>query len=374
MSKTDRIVVYLFLVFLVFSPLVFRAASLFTNVSSSGAMKAIVTVNESRGNSYALASLRGRGDRAAMFSYALALKRSGLYEEAIAAYGRILKTHPDAQVYVNLGNAYAGMNNMEKALQSYQAAVNLHPLASAYYNLSGVSRELLDYDKGNEYYRKALEIDRLAVSGYYSVYGRNPNRLVADETISFPALWEVAKENGGTTSAFGLVAFSPWTLTLAALFLIFAFSFLSSRSRNKAYRCKRCNSIFCPRCEKHIMWGQMCPQCYRSLIKLDEMEVRERVARLMSIYEQQKRRRNILKVLSFILPGSSHVFGGKVLFGFLFMWPFLFLLILPAVNAFAASGAVISHWVLNGASLFLAGILYIMANMFTRQRITKGWL
>ena len=60
------------------------------------------------------------------------------------------------------------------------------------------------------------------------------------------------------------------------------------------------------------MWGQMCPQCFRSLIKLEEIEVKERVAQLLSIYEHQKRRRDIMKLLSFIIPGSSQVYAGKV--------------------------------------------------------------
>ena len=374
MSRMDKAVVYLFLVFLLLSPLLFRTASLFLNVSSSGTMKAIVTVNESRGNAYALSSLKDSDNPAALFSYALALKRTGLYEDALAAYNRLVTIRPDAQVYVNLGNTYVGKNNVEEAIKKYLAAVSIRPLASAYYNLSRVSRELFEFEKGDEYYKKAIEIDRYAVSGYQAIYDRNPNRLVVDETLTFPSLWKIAKENRGEPSAFGLVSLPVWVNSLAALLLIFAFYYLNSRSRDKAYRCKRCNSIFCPRCEKHIMWGQMCPQCYRSLIKLDETEVKERVSRLLSIYEHQNSRRRIMKVLAFVLPGSSQIFAGKILYGFLFLWPFLFCLTFPVATMALTSGSMISHWALSSAALFLAFVLYIFSNMFTRQRITKGWL
>jgi tetratricopeptide (TPR) repeat protein len=275
---------------------------------------------------------------------------------------------------VNLGNAYVGKNNMEEAGKSYLTAVSIRPLASAYYNLSEISRERFAFEKGDEYYKKAVEIDRYAVSSYQMIYGRNPNRFVVDETISFPALWDLAKKHSGKTSTFGFVSLPGWGASLAAFCLIFAFYFLNSHSKNKAYRCKRCNTIFCPRCEKHIMWGQMCPKCFGSLIKLEEIEVKERVARLLSIYAHQNRRRAMMKALSFIMPGSSQIFGGKILFGLLFMWPFLFFLIFPAANTLLTSGTMISHWVLNSASLLFAFILYVFSNIFTRQRITKGWL
>lgn len=374
MSRMDKVVVYLFLFVLLCSPVLFRVATFFMNISSSGEMKAIVAVNESRDNTYALTSLKNADAPAAVFSHALALKRSGMYNAALAAYNRLVQRRPDAQTYVNIGNAYVGLNDMQQALTSFEKAVSERPLASAYYNLSAVSRELLDYEKGNEYYKKAIEIDRDAVSRYQATAARTPNRIVADATLSPAALWRLATDTGGTTSTFNLVALPVWANTIAAFGLMIALFYLGARAKNKAYRCRRCNAIFCPRCEKHIMWGQMCSPCFRSLIKLDESEVKERVSRLMSIYEKQKQRRDIIKLLSFLLPGAAQIFGGRILYGFLFMWPFLFLLLLPFTNALLSSGPLISHWVVNSFSLLFAAIVYALSNIITRQRIAKGWL
>ncbi len=376
MSRTDRFVVYLFLAALLCSPFLFKTASRFLQIASSGEMKAVVAVNESRDNGYALTSLKSSKDPAALFSYALALKREGLYHEALEGYRRLVGMRSDirAAAYVNMGNAYVGLADMERALESYQLAVQARSLASAYYNLSAVSRELLDYDKGNIYFRKALEIDREAVSRYYAVAARTPNRIVADETISFPDLWNLAEKTGGSASTFNLVVLSAWANTVAAGVLIIALYYLSTASKVRAYRCRRCNSIFCPRCEKHLMWGQMCSRCFHSLVKLDEIEVRERVSRLISIYEHQKRRRGLMRMLSFLLPGASQIFGGRVLYGFLFMWPFLFLLLLPITNSYLSSGPLVSHGLLNSFSLLFAAFIYVLSNIITRQRITKGWL
>jgi hypothetical protein len=374
MSRMDRVVVYLFLIALLCSPFIFRAASLFPHVASSGKMKAIVAANESRDNAYALTALRDVDTPAALFSYALALKRAGLYHEALTVYQRLVKLHPDARTYVNIGNAHVGLNSLPEALQNYLIAVNIRPLASTYYNLSAVSRELLDYEKGNEYYRKAIEVDRDAVWRYQKAAARTPNRIVADETLSFRELWSLAKKNRGRTSTFDLTVLPLWTTALIALFLGIAFYYLSTRSKSRAYRCRKCSAVFCPGCEKHTMWGQMCSRCFRSLIKLDETEVKERVARLLSIYEHQKRRRVILKVLSFVIPGASQIFAGQVLYGFLFMWPFLFLLLLPVTNALMSPGPGVTHWAVDSLSLLFAGIVYVLSNIITRQRIAKGWL
>lgn len=374
MSKKDKLVVYLFLFFLLASPLLFRAASQFLLAASSGTMKAIVEVNESKGNTYALSALTSSDIPAAMFSYGLALKRTGRYNDALAAYNSLMKIKPEAAAYVNLGNVYFGKNNMDEAAKSYLAAIALQPMASAYYNLSQISREGLDFEKGNEYFSKALGIDRDAVTGYRAVSGRNPNRLIADETISSAALWKLAGITLGKTGTFRLSSLPVWTISLGALLLIFGFYILGRHAGDKAYRCRRCNEIFCPQCEKHIMWGQMCPQCYRSLIKLEEIEVKERVTQLLYIHEHQKRHRHIMKLLSFIIPGASQVYAGRILYGFFFMWPFLFCLLLPLATSYMSPDVLGTHWVINLVSLVVAALVLIFSNIFTRHRISKGWL
>ncbi|HYQ48561.1 MAG TPA: tetratricopeptide repeat protein, partial [Thermodesulfovibrionales bacterium] len=230
MSRMDKAVIYLFLLVLLVSPFLFRTASYFLHVSSSGKIKAIVAVNEARDNSRALTELNDDADDpAALFSHALALKRAGLYHEALSAYNRLLQKRPDARTYVDAGNVYVGMNDMEEALRNYQTAVTLQPRAAAYYNLSVVSRELLDYEKGNEYYRKALDADRDAVSLYQSLAARTPNRIVADDPFSPAELWRLAQDNSGTTSSFNLVALPVWVNAAAALALTAALFFLTSR-------------------------------------------------------------------------------------------------------------------------------------------------
>jgi len=383
MRKIDRTVVYLFLVFLLFSPLILKTSSLFINAPSSGKIKSIVQVNESKGNNYAMSALKNNDDYTALFSYALALKRAGYYDEAIAGYKRLVETRPDPKVYINLGNCYVGLYNLEEekkfnleeAVKYYSMAINIKPLASAYYNLSQISREMLDFKKGDEYFVSAVAIDRIAVSSYRTIYGRNTNRLVVDETLNYDELWDYVMVKSEKVSAFGMTLIPGAFISGMSLILIAALYLLNKRLKNKAYRCRRCSTILCIKCEKHLMWGQMCPHCYRSLIKLDELDSRERVATLLSIYNHQKKRRDTMKILSFILPGSSQMYAGKILYGFVFMWPFLFFMLIPVTNSiFVTDSSLLSHGFFKWAAVFIAVLLYIASNIITRRRIAKGWL
>jgi tetratricopeptide (TPR) repeat protein len=375
MKKLDRIVVYLFLVSLVFSPLLFKTASLFLHTLSSSTMKAIVEVNESKDSKYALTTLKNNDDYASLFSYALALKREGHYEEAIAVYQRALQRRPDPKVYVNLGNCAVGMKNMEGALAWYLKAVEMKPLVSAYYNLSQISREMLDYTKGNEYFKRALAINRDAVTDYRLIYSRNPNRIVVDETLSYADLWGLAMVNTGHASTLGTSLLPASFLSGVAVLLIILYFFMLNGIRNKAYRCNRCSAILCPRCEKSLTRSKMCQACYASFIKLDELEAKERVAKLLSNYEHQKKRRNFMKSFSFLMPGVAQIYAGKILWGLFFLWPFLFFLFLPFTNTiFAREGLLFAHSFFTWAAIFFAALIYIISNIITRQRIAKGWL
>jgi tetratricopeptide (TPR) repeat protein len=383
MSRTDRNAVYGFLLFLLFLPVFLSAASVYVSAPSSGAMKAVVQTNELKGNEYAISNLGNSTQDKERFSYALALKREGFFRKAIAVYTQLAEKAPDARVLVNLGNCYVGLYNFQEenkgslgeALKYYDRAVAIKPLASAYYNLSQISRELLEFEKGDEYFKAALNSDRTAVTRYSAVSVRQANRFVADETLPGAELWGYARANSKKVFTFGLTILPPATISLIAVVLLVVFVLLPGRLSHAAYRCRKCSTILCNRCERELVVGQICSQCYGSLLKLAELDVKERVARILSIYDQQKRRRDIMKILSFVLPGSAHIYAGKILLGLLMLWPFLFCAVFPFISAFCYPGSsLISHGIVSLAMITLAVIIYGISNIFTRRGISKGWL
>ncbi|MBI5102682.1 MAG: hypothetical protein HZB33_12740 [Nitrospirae bacterium] len=383
MKKTDRPAVYLFLLFLFASPVIFSAGGVFIKALSSGRLKAVVQTNESKGNIYALTNLKNGRDFIESFSYALSLKREGRYGEAIEIYKRLLEKKSDPRVMINLGNCYVGLYNFEEdrkddldeAVKYYKLSLNEKPSPSAYYNLSEVSRELLEFSKGNEYFSAALNLNRAAVADFMALSSRNPNRFVVDETVPFYELWTYARTTKGGAGKAAWGHLPLWIFSVMALLMTAAFYVLPDKIKGHAYRCRKCNVVRCSRCEYEIVPGQICSQCYGSITKLAELDVKERVARILSVYDQQNRRRTVMKILSFVMPGSAYVYSGKILYGFLILWTFLFLLLLPLVSSFfMPGGGLITHGFFNWASLFAALLFYIVSNILTREGISKGWL
>ena len=384
MKKWDRVFVYFFLLFLLILPWIFNTASKFFNTYTSGKIKAVVRVNESKNNNYVLSLPRSSSDPVELFSYAIALKRGGKYSEAIDIYDGLITKRPAPwnadiigvpMLYNNLANCYVGINDIEKAKELYIKSIELKPLPSAFYNLSQVLRESFDFGKGEEYFLSAQRLDRDAVARFRAIFSRNPNRFVVDEVLTASDLWKYSMGKTTSTSTIGASTVPIAFLPVIAFSMVILFYLLNRRIKSSAYRCSKCGIILCKKCEKHILWGRMCLQCYRSLVKLDELDAKKRIKRVLTVYEYQKRRRVIIKILSFIMPGSGQIYAGNVLYGLLFLWPFLFLLLILVTNSiFVVETSSFSHIWLNWCSLFLMAVLYLLSNVITRRRLAKGWL
>jgi len=370
-KKQNKAVAYAAFLFFLFSPSLLNMEAKFFSAPSPG-VRAIVQVNEGKDNRYALWAIKGRGDFASRFSLALAFKREGNYNEAIEGYRSLLDgSHgSDPRLLVNLGNTYYAIQDRTMAEDSYQKALQRSPLPSAYYNLSQLHREKLDFGKGDEYFLDAARINPEAVSKFTSRSGTGPNRFVMDETLPPSEFWEHALGTGN-----GSLYSFPLLTTLIAVIIIPSFYLLDKRTTHRAQRCKRCSAVFCTRCSRVIAWGGMCPQCYSSLIKMDEMDSKERIARLLSIYENQTRRRKRAKILSYLLPGAGQIYSGKILLGLLLVWPFSFSLILCVLNQVPMVGVVpFSHAWITPLALLLMGGVYLFSILHIGRGIRKGWL
>lgn len=375
LRKWDRIVLYLYLVFLLFLPFVFKAVSMVFSAPTSAELRAVVDVNESKGNRYALSLLKASDNPVERFSYALALKREGRYGEAIDIYKNLVAAKPNALIYNNLANCYVAINDIETAKELYTKANGIKPLPSSLYNLSQVYRKSLDFDKGEEFFLAAQRLDSEAVSAYRAIVSWNPNRFVIDEGMPKSVIWEYSSKKAPQTTTMGLSTVPLIFMPAVAIAMIIFFSVFDTRVKNRAYRCNRCGKILCNKCEKHILWGRMCLQCYRSLVKLDELDAKERIARILTVYEHRKKKKDIIKLLSLIIPGSGQIYSGNILYGLLFLWPFLFFFMVPVMNSiFVIEMSAFSHIWLNLVSIFLMIAVYFISNVITRRRIAKGWL
>jgi tetratricopeptide (TPR) repeat protein len=368
--RENKVLAYVSFLFFLLSPFLLREVTPF--LTSPSPLKAIVAVNEGKDNKLALWALRGRSDFASSFSYALALKREGDYQGAIDAYKSLAErlSRPDPRLYINLGNAYYGMKDMGAAGDAYLKSVEISPLPSAYYNLSQIHREMLDFSKGDEYFLNAAKLNPDAVSRYAALSGSSPNRFVVDEPLPDSVIWEYTRGSAESPLS-GLQFFGSFI----ALLMIAGFYILDRRVRYRAQRCKRCGSVFCSRCSRIITWGEMCPRCFGSLVKIDEVDSKERIARLLSIYQSQMKRRNRAKLLSCLVPGAGQIYSGKLLAGLLFLWPFLFGGTLIVMNYSPLAGIFpFNHAWITPLMLIVTGLAYLGSVLHIRRRIQKGWL
>lgn len=369
--KENKAVVYASLLVFFLSPVLLGLGERFF-LAPSADLRAIVAVNEGKDNGYALRVAKERADFASRFSYALALKREGRYKEAIDVYKNLTDRFykPDPRVYINLGNAYYATGNTESAKSSYIRSLEMARRPAALYDLSQIYRGALDFVKGDEYFLEAAKLDPVAVSGFTSVAGLSPNRFLVDETLPVSVFWRYAMAKGDT-----YISMSEIWMAAVAVVMICCFYFVDRKVKHRAHRCKRCGVVFCNKCSKALTWGEMCPRCFSSLMKIEDLDSRERVTRLLSIYQSQTRKRNVARTLSFLMPGGGLIYSGRILSGLLLLWPFLF-----AASLFVLSGVSLAElvpfdhgWVRPFAALLMA-LIYAISILNIRRRISRGWL
>lgn len=336
--------------------------------SNPSFLKAVVDVNEGRDNRYALLRLKGRNDMASSFAYALALKREGYYRESIERYKRLVEIYKIPEIYVNIGNALYASGDHEGAIEYYTRALSIRPLAAAYYNLSQVYREMLDFKKGEEYFNEAARLDPESLRRYTSISTRNPNRFVVDMKLSDSLLWnQILSERGGTIKV--------TSITVTTLLVVLSFFIIDKGLKNRAKRCRRCGSIYCNRCFRMITWKDMCSRCYQSIVRMDRMYSKERIANLLLLYRSRAKKRMVARILSFILPGAGEMYSGRILEGFLLNWAFSFAFTTIILSRIMTEGIYPFHhdWLLIPL-LFIIMVLYVFSIINIRRGVQKGWL
>jgi tetratricopeptide (TPR) repeat protein len=367
--KTDKALVYGSLALIALSPFLLRVADMYLSAPSPET-RAIAAVNTGTGNAYALQVLDGRRDFASRFSYALALKREGRVTEAISVLRELASGDSgglDGPVLTNLGNAYFAAGWPTEAKEAYRQAVEAGPSVKTYYDMSQVYRDTLDFQSGDKYFLEAARLDRDRVTGFAAISSRNPNRFVIDETIPMAALWQYAYANRKEVMDPFTVA--PWLAAILAVGLIAFFALLDARA-GMAFRCSKCGRVMCQKCTPAIQWGQTCPECFNSLVRLVDVDPKDRVAKLLAVHEKKSKSRMITRMLSYALPGLSHIYAGRLIAGFVLLWMFLFAVAVIVLNPFFSTGlGPYSHSWLDPLLIIAAVVLYEVSRLSMRRRI-----
>jgi tetratricopeptide (TPR) repeat protein len=372
-KKGNIILTYAFLGSLIFLPLLLKPVETFFSAALSSPLKAIVAVNQGEDNNYALYVLKGREGREELFSLALARKRVGDIDGAIADYRKVLEKDPNnAEACNNLGNCYAIVKSYADARDMYQKSAAIRPLASAYYNLSQISREQLDFEEGDKYFDEAKKTDPDAVSRFRALTSRTPNRFYIDETLDMKDFWNYALRLKGA-DIISTTFLPQWSAPVVGLMVLISFAVFFRVRRYRAYSCKRCGKIICAKCERSLKWGSMCHDCFTSLVTL-ERDPRDRIAKVMSVYETKRRRKNTIRLLSFIMPGLHLIYTGKIIKGALLMFFYLWLpiLFLIGLHYRFTIYPFMHSWIVVILAVTVPG-LYLL-NIIATRRYLKTWV
>ncbi|HDH02217.1 MAG TPA: hypothetical protein ENH17_03695 [Nitrospirae bacterium] len=165
----------------------------------------------------------------------------------------------------------------------------------------------------------------------------------------------------------------PLVLTAFSLLLI-TILFLSGDSTAMAARCKKCGKLYCAACERRIPRVGMCTECFRSMISF-ESNPSERVDTIVKTHNYLKKRRRILNILAFTIPGITLLYVGRVFSGIFFSFIFLFFasaLILSELFTFNIYPY--SHSWLTFVLFLILILSYLSGNLYTIGRLKKGWL
>jgi len=363
----NRIPIYIAFIFVSLCPFLIKAGNLFFS-EPTPKLRAIVEVNEAKGNALALDVLKDEKDYPSMLSYGLALKRMGRFQEAVSVLNSI--EEKDLRVYNNLGNIYWAMGEPSSAIEAYKKAEEMGGSVRVFYNLSQIYRDRFKFSEGDEYFQKASKLNKDLVSEFTATASREFNRFLIDETLSRGEILRLAvRDSKGVIKPF----IPPALVSISAIVLFIGFIALGRQSH--ARRCSRCLDIFCEMCSKKPHREDICPKCYESIIKPVEESPKERVAKLLKLQERQKRTKIAVKVLSYAPPGLAQIYAGRVLDGSIYVFLFVFSITIYLLNPLISAGlGTFSHSWLDIPMAGFSLILYIASNLSVRRRLQKGWL
>jgi Tfp pilus assembly protein PilF len=325
-------------------------------------------------------------DRDLVYLLAIQYKKAGRYEEAAGLYNEALRRDAD-DVYAlnNLGNlAFAG-GEFQAAIPRYQAALGLNPgsrtAATLYYNLSLAQYQKFERQQADEARSQADRLDADLTQSYDALWKyeiKNENAVV-DLGLSADELWfklDGRSEGLGAKNVAGrpLPTGASWVASLAnrfsaALGVGALLAFVLSRWRGARMftaRCVKCGTPFCRRCHLGSAVGGLCTQCHHLFVVRDGVSGPARNHKLIEVQREDQKRERIFRLLSLVAPGAGHVYARRVVVGLLYLvvWSLVLVLCVLAGRALPlteASAVVTRPWGLWLAALVLLAV-YVTAN------------
>jgi tetratricopeptide (TPR) repeat protein len=277
------------------------------------------------------------GDADILASTALVEKKMGKYREAEENFRAALRLNPGWAIFFNnMGNVLLATNRTPEAMEAYREAARLKPnRAAPVYNLGQAHLLNLRLNEAEAEFRRAREIDPDLVSYYTGIASRTPNRQAIDQPLELSRFWNRVLRGGGEEEigpvfwrhfwAGMSLRYGEWAVVFFLLLLGLVFK--AGRRGRPIAACEKCGRLICARCARSRVLGNQCSQCLHAVTpdpaRADPETIRAKRAEIMRFREK---RRILFRRLSFILPGSGHLWSGRAVEGIIYLFiSFLFL-------------------------------------------------
>jgi tetratricopeptide (TPR) repeat protein len=315
---------------------------------------------------------------------ALAFRKAGRYDEAAAAYERMLVENPSDPVALNnLANIEFDRGHFSSAIQRYRQAAEVGGpdtfRATYLYNLSVALLQTFSYGPAGEARSSADSISGRTTAAYDTTWkyrsGDTAVPTVVDVGPTEEEVWAklekaAAGPAAGSAAKAFLAGLGSRFSAAAAIFGLAALVLSRWRgSRSFTLRCLKCGAPFCRRCQLGGAGTGLCTQCHHIYVVRDGVSGPARAQKLQEVKREEGRRQRVFRLLSLLAPGSGHLYAQKPAMGLplLGLWATtLAALVLAARLAplTEAAAATARGWVL-GLSLLVLATVYAIANVVT---------
>lgn len=251
-------------------------------------------------------------------------KNGRFFEEAFAAYKEALEIDPSLeQAYINIGNIFSITGQYGEAIAHYQKAIEIAPgSVLAYFNLHLAQQESFRFRTAEESLRVARQLDSDRVTALMSTT-EGERFTVVDAQLEVGTLWGAALggRDGRAGSPGAVVAglANPVGIgSVAALLACFVLVFVKRRTE-PARRCIRCGEAFCGECKRSDEGHEYCTQCLHLYILGESLAPETKTKKIFEVERYERRTRRMLKMFSWLLPGTAQLSRGKAFIGTLLL-------------------------------------------------------
>ncbi len=337
MKRSERVIVYLFLLALVPTPLLMEKYAVLAANVSDDVLSAALEIRNGVADDEEMEILekaleKDPDDALVQFSLAQFLQRRGQFNRAADIYKGALSEDPAAgqAAYNNLAEIYLANGDLESVYRALSLAESKgESVVEVVFNLAQYHNEAEEMLRYEEEYSRAQSIDEPRLEFLrYRAQQRKLNRIMANLPAPHSLVWERSVRGSAMAGAAGPALWHKWmgpppgltfAASAAALFaLVFIIKILSKKWQI-SHRCASCGKPICLRCEPQAKDPSICSPCYYVFRGQSGVDLKVKMQKRSEAQRYRDNWSRAAMVLSLLVPGSGHIALGYAGVGSLLM-------------------------------------------------------